>query len=47
MIKIKISYQNEEEKQRTLQALIKSLKNVKISKEQVKKGHKNIYINAE
>lgn len=47
MIKIKISYQNEEEKQRTLQVLIKSLKNVKIGKEQVKKGHKNIYISAE
>lgn len=46
MIKIKISYQNEDEKQRTLQAL-KSLKNVKIGKEHTKKGHKNIYINAE
>lgn len=46
MIKIKISYQNEEEKQRTLEAL-RSLKIIKIGKEQVKKGHKNIYINAE
>ena len=46
MKKIKISYQNEEEKQRTLQAL-SGLKIIKIGKEQVKKGHKNIYINAE
>ena len=51
MIKIKTSYQNEKEKQRVLQPLIellkKLLKNVKIDKEQTKKGHKNIYINAE
>ena len=46
MIRIKISYQSEEEKQRALQAL-SGLKIIKIGKEQVKKGHKNIYINAE
>lgn len=46
MIKIKISYQNEDEKQRILEVL-KGLKIIKIGKEQVKKGRKNIYISAE
>lgn len=46
MIKIKISYTNDEEKKKVIGAL-KVLKIIKISKECPKKGHKNIYINAE
>lgn len=43
MIKIRISYKDQEDKLKVIAAL-QPLKIVKISKEQDKSGHKNIYI---
>ncbi len=43
MIKVKVSYKDQEEKQKVIAAL-EPLKIIKISKEQEKPGHKNVYI---
>ncbi|WP_313563205.1 hypothetical protein [Ruminiclostridium cellobioparum] len=43
MIKVRISYQDQEDKLKVITAL-KPLKIIRISKEQEKPGHKNVYV---